>query len=192
MEHLTDPQRYILRSAIFSGALGADDLTGYEGADLSADLAVLRARNLIEADALVIPTVEGKDALEARYARVRAVLPDEVRDEIIRRFRPLDHQIKFLASQWQQAAARDDWDAKLTVIEQLSELQEETLKFIAEYQAKLPSLPEFGSRLANALEKILSGEEGYVVGVRCSSYHTTWFELHEDLLRTLERQRDPE
>lgn len=28
-------------------------------------------------------------------------------------------------------------------------------------------------------------QRDYVGGVRCDSYHTVWFELHEDLLRIL-------
>jgi hypothetical protein len=28
-------------------------------------------------------------------------------------------------------------------------------------------------------------------GVRVSSYHTVWFEMHEDLLRLLGRTREP-
>ena len=37
---------------------------------------------------------------------------------------------------------------------------------------------------------MLSGEIDYVSGVKVGSYHTVWFELHEDLLRLLGRSRE--
>ena len=46
-------------------------------------------------------------------------------------------------------------------------------------------------RLAEALARASAGETDYVSGVRVASYHTVWFELHEDLLRLLGRTREP-
>jgi hypothetical protein len=37
---------------------------------------------------------------------------------------------------------------------------------------------------------VLSGAIDYVSGVKVDSYHTVWFELHEDLLRMLGRSRE--
>jgi hypothetical protein len=42
----------------------------------------------------------------------------------------------------------------------------------------------YGSRLANALRRVLGGELGYV-SETLESYHSIWFQLHEDLLATL-------
>ena len=35
-----------------------------------------------------------------------------------------------------------------------------------------------------------AGEHDWVSGARIDSYHTVWFELHEDLLRMLGRERE--
>jgi hypothetical protein len=47
-------------------------------------------------------------------------------------------------------------------------------------------------RLNAALDRISAGDNDYVSGVRVDSYHTVWFELHEDLLATLGIERGHE
>ena len=42
----------------------------------------------------------------------------------------------------------------------------------------------------HAYDKVLAGEHDWVSGARIDSYHTVWFELHEDLLRMLGRERE--
>ena len=46
------------------------------------------------------------------------------------------------------------------------------------------------TRLDEAYDKVLAGEHDWVSGARIDSYHTVWFELHEDLLRMLGRERE--
>jgi pyruvate,orthophosphate dikinase len=45
-----------------------------------------------------------------------------------------------------------------------------------------PRLAHYRRRLAHALEKIHLGETNYVARPILDSYHTVWFELHEDLI----------
>lgn len=186
-------QLRVLRSIVFAGALGdASDIIGYRGADIAADIGALTSAGLIEIDGFLMPTEAGIATLEGWYAKDRAGLGEPDRDAVIARFRPLDLEIKRLATRWQDADERDDWDGRMSVIEALNVLHDNIGKFIAEHRDRLPRFEEFGDRLGIALEKILDGETDYVVSVRLPSYHTVWFEFHEDLLRTLERHRDPE
>lgn len=46
-----------------------------------------------------------------------------------------------------------------------------------------------GRRLRNALAKVVAGDNDYFTKPMFPSYHSAWFELHEDLLATLGRQR---
>ena len=48
----------------------------------------------------------------------------------------------------------------------------------------------YKQRLDDAYDKVLAGEHDWVSGARIDSYHTVWFELHEDLLRMLGRERE--
>ena len=47
-------------------------------------------------------------------------------------------------------------------------------------------------RLRNALARVEAGDDDYFTRPMFPSYHTTWFELHEDLLATLGRTRSSE
>jgi len=44
-------------------------------------------------------------------------------------------------------------------------------------------------RLAAAMERLREGDERYFTGVTVDSFHTVWFECHEDLIQTLGRER---
>jgi hypothetical protein len=44
-------------------------------------------------------------------------------------------------------------------------------------------------RLASALEQLRAGDERFFTGVTVDSFHTVWFECHEDLIQTLGRDR---
>ena len=49
----------------------------------------------------------------------------------------------------------------------------------------LSRFDNYPSRFASALEKVLSGDLDWLTKPIMPSYHTVWFELHEDLLATL-------
>jgi hypothetical protein len=188
-----DEEIRLLRQIIFSGALAtSDDIIGFGEPEIDLHLERLRAAGWIEPPPLIVATATGEDRLEAWYDQLRGNLDPAQRDEIIDRFRPLDIEIKRLASAWQEAVQRDDWDGRVSVVEGLADLHERTDAFVAEHAARLPALPHFASRLGAALDRVLDGDADHVVGVRCDSYHTVWFQMHEDLLRTLQRQRDAE
>ena len=48
----------------------------------------------------------------------------------------------------------------------------------------------YSAKLIKALEKSEDGELEWVSDAKLDSYHTVWFELHEDLLRLLGRSRE--
>jgi hypothetical protein len=49
----------------------------------------------------------------------------------------------------------------------------------------------YGTRLTTALDRVLGGNPAYVADT-LDSYHTVWFQLHEDLLVTLGISREEE
>ena len=51
-------------------------------------------------------------------------------------------------------------------------------------------LERYLHRLDAAYDNVLAGDLDYLSGARVDSYHTVWFELHEDLLRMLGRARE--
>jgi hypothetical protein len=183
----------LLRLVIFAGAFrNKSDIIGYDGADIDAALGALTDAGLIECAGIIIPTPAGLEAMEQWYAADRRELNSADRNALLERFRPLDRELKRIASAWQEAAARDDWDRRLESIEALSALHENTLAYIDQAPASLSRFADFRRRLERAHAGVINGETDFFVGVRCDSYHTIWFQFHEDLLRLLQRERDAE
>ena len=79
----------------------------------------------------------------------------------------------------------------MAAVEALTNLHERTLRLTGNHIAAMPRFVEFRDRLGNALEKVLDGDTNFFVGVDVDSYHTIWSQFHEDLLRLLQLERDP-
>jgi pyruvate,orthophosphate dikinase len=183
----------LLRLVVFAGAMGdKSDVIGYEDVTIDDALAALKEAGLIEHDGFIAPTPLGVQAVDDWYARDRQGLSEADKRALIAQFRPLDLEIKRLASAWQDATARDDWDGRLASIEALTSLHAKAMTFVDHFAAAVPRFAEFQRRLEHAISLVLDGETDFFVGVRCDSYHTVWFHFHEDLLRLVQRDRDRE
>jgi pyruvate, orthophosphate dikinase len=68
------------------------------------------------------------------------------------------------------------------VAARLSQLHVSADPIIGRIEQAAPRLTHYRRRLAHALEKIHLGETSYVARPILDSYHTVWFELHEDLI----------
>jgi hypothetical protein len=60
---------------------------------------------------------------------------------------------------------------------------------LSKFENILPRFAYYRTRLLAALEKAEAGNIQWVSSPTIESYHTLWFELHEDLLRLLGRLR---
>jgi hypothetical protein len=61
-----------------------------------------------------------------------------------------------------------------------------------ELARSLRRFANYGPRLTTALERVRSGDIDWFTKPMIASYHTIWFELHEDLLATLGIERGQE
>jgi hypothetical protein len=68
-------------------------------------------------------------------------------------------------------------------------LHERALTVLGRFAAALPRMAVYRDKLETALEKAEDGAVEWVSDAKLDSYHTVWFELHEDLLRMLGRER---
>jgi hypothetical protein len=138
-------------------------------------------------------------ALEARYGLYFADLrADPAFVAQYERFEVVNRILKQIITDWQtipvrgERVANDHGDKAYdeAVIARLGDLHERAEPILAALAARAPRLGRYGRMLAEALEKAEDGEAAWVSDVRRESYHTVWFELHEDLLRILGRSRD--
>ena len=82
-----------------------------------------------------------------------------------------------------------DYDAQL--LSRLLRIDHAAQRICSDLASRLMRFGVYGDRLTTALEKALAGNTEYVTD-RLDSYHTVWFQLHEDLLVTLGISREEE
>ncbi|HXT09452.1 MAG TPA: hypothetical protein VN715_21250 [Roseiarcus sp.] len=112
-------------------------------------------------------------------------------------FERLNTVLKQLITDWQTIPVRgervpndhsdEDYDSR--IIDKLGDLHERIEPVIAQLASALPRMSIYGEKLAEALDKAEKGAIAWVSDAKIESYHTVWFELHEDLLRLMRRER---
>ena len=115
-------------------------------------------------------------------------------------FLTLDHRVKTTVTAWQlkgdgaEPVLNDHTDAAYDgrVLDDLAALHEDADRWIAANVACVPRLEAYRARLAGALGRAQAGDQRYVASPRVDSYHTVWFELHEDLILLAGRNRADE
>jgi len=137
-------------------------------------------------------------ALDGQYAREYASLRTNVTFlQAYENFEEINVQLKALITDWQTIEvggarlANDHSDASydIRIVDRLGNLHERADRILAQFAHGLPRLDYYRSNLAEALERAEDGQSEWVSDARLPSYHTLWFELHEDLLRILGRRR---
>ncbi len=144
-------------------------------------------------------TPKGRQRLDAAYPEEFAILRENERFVAgYDRFERINRELKGLMTEWQtvpvggEQVPNDhtdpDYDAR--IIDRLGELHEQAEPMLRQLIEAVDRLDLYRQRLDAAYDRAMGGETDYVSGVRVDSYHTVWFELHEDLLRMLGRQRE--
>lgn len=160
--------------------------------------------SLAQADLLVVvggsamPTDDAAQVLDQHaadfYANVRT---DPEVLALVERFDQVNDAFLTTMSSWQQVKVGDrrvandhtdeDYDAK--VIDQLDRLVARLGPLIEAFVGFDARFSTYRERFDQALEKVDQGATEYVSSPTVESVHNVWFEFHEDLLRTLGRER---
>jgi hypothetical protein len=83
-----------------------------------------------------------------------------------------------------------DYDAE--VIKRLVGIHDRVRPVTADLREEMGRFAAYGDRLRAAVERVVGGEPEWFTKPVIDSYHTIWFELHEDLLCTLGIERASE
>jgi DNA-binding MarR family transcriptional regulator len=138
---------------------------------------------------------------QAQEALLRAELHEcGGRDAIFdayKRFLDLNTDLLSVCTAWQmkdEATINDHTDAAYdkSVIDRLHELHDRVEPIIADLEATLDRYCGYRSRLVASLEKLRNGQNEWFTKPLIDSYHTVWFQLHEDLLNSLGIERSQE
>ena len=115
-------------------------------------------------------------------------------------FRLLDGRMKDTVTAWQVRADGDEqqlndhtdaaYDAR--VLGTLARLHADTVTWMTPLAGAFARFGRYRGRLEQALEAARNGDQRYVTSPRVDSYHSIWFELHEDLIRLAGHERSGE
>jgi hypothetical protein len=101
-------------------------------------------------------------------------------------FRGVNREFKSLVSDWQlkHGEPNDHGDADYdgAVLAALDHVHRTVLPILASASAQLPRLDAYSAKLSAALDKIHAGDTTWLTRPLVDSYHTVWFELHEELI----------
>jgi hypothetical protein len=142
-------------------------------------------------------TAAGRERLAELLVELRAQLPpDSVSglDQLYRRFGPLNAEFKELCARWQLRGPslndHRDRDHDEQCICSLEDLHARFLPIAIRVGQTVPHLSSYPDRFRSALRRLLDdGDFEYFTKPFIDSYHTVWFEFHEDLIAMLGRER---
>ena len=175
-------------------------ILGMEVETVRATLAQLvEGKRVVEAQGKYMLAPAARMALDSDYSR----LYEEARGDSSFRdgyneFERLNTTLKQLITEWQTIEVRGqsvpndhrDKDRDDKIIDRLGELHERAEAALEKLARVLPRFSIYRDKLAAALEKTEDGDIAWVSDAKIESYHTLWFELHEDLLRLMRRERE--
>jgi hypothetical protein len=183
--------------AVLAGATGFDDdvVTGAL-AGLADEELVVRREGRVSGWSL---SPAGR---EEHRRRIEAELEEaDTRAEVdgcYRRFLALNGELLALCTAWQmregpgvEPVLNDHRDAAYdaAIVERLGRVHQAVLPVCDDLAGALPRYRPYRPRLDAAHRRVRAGEAEWLTRPLIDSYHTVWFELHEDLLVTLGIER---
>ena len=145
-------------------------------------------------------TPPGRLWLQAHLDSERAGIDGAATDRLYLRFMQHDDRFKRLITDWQmrtidgRQVLNDHADAAYdaSVRERLCGFHREAKSLIEEICVTASRLKPFSSRFARAAAAAAAGDGSMIASPLKDSYHTVWFELHEELMHLSGRSRAAE
>jgi hypothetical protein len=208
MAHRSDPRLLVLHGLRLKGVAGPDsvaDAVGLPVAEVGRQVEVLESQGFaVHRDGP--PTGWSlTPAGRAEHARVVAHEVDATgsRDTVASaytRFRALNAGVLEACSRWQvrelagHPVRNDHGDAAYDhgVVADLVALHRRAEPVVSDLAGALERYRRYRAHLDRAIAKVEAGEGEWLTNPLMPSYHTVWFELHEDLLTTLGLDRSAE
>jgi hypothetical protein len=205
MAHRSEPRFLVLHGLRLKGFAEAGPVA--DGAGLAVD-DVEAALQALAGEGLVSRRegrISGWSLTSDGRVEHRRLLGDEldasgakaVVDDAYRRFLEVNPELLAVCTAWQLRPEGDasvpndhsDADHDRRVVERLVAVDEAVRPITADLERQLERFGRYRPRLGAAVERALAGDGDWITKPIIDSYHTVWFELHEDLLCTLGIER---
>ena len=201
MAHPSDVELLVLLAVRVRSVTSTGDVATAVGVDVDRAQALLER---FEGDGLVRRyggarpgwslTADGRQDGERRLAaELDGTGTREVVASAYAGFRRLNPELLAACTDWQLRPGpegpmvNDHLDAThdAAAVARLEGVHREALDVLAPAAAALERYADYAPRLQIALDRVRAGSEDWFDKPMIDSYHTVWFELHEDLLATL-------
>lgn len=145
-------------------------------------------------------TPAGRASADAVLDRERTTIaPQRIAHEY-ERFIPINDAFKQLVTRWQlrtvdgKQVRNDHADPEYdrSVLEGLDRIHGDVSPLLDDIAQLVPRAGAYRSRLDRALDKVKAGDLRYMTAPDRDSYHTVWFELHQDLIGLCGTTREKE
>ena len=154
---------------------------------------------LVQVDDTYLLSPAGRMILDSEYSRFcYEIRADEDFVNSYNKFEAINRNLKQLLTEWQTVEVgghiipndHSDSDYDERIIDRLGAIHDQFEPILGRMISRIGRFEHYKFKLINALEKAEDGDIDWVSDARIESYHTVWFELHEDLLRLLGQTRE--
>ncbi|PWI06179.1 hypothetical protein DIZ27_34680 [Streptomyces sp. NWU339] len=191
----------VLQAARLKGRINADVVAAYGAipvveAQTRID-ALLDADWVKQAGASVRITPEGRERLAELLSEERSTIAQTALQQAYHEFDDFNSELKAIVTAWQMKdgeTPNDHTDSAYDqgVITRLAALHERFAPLLARIAAAAPRLASYPGRFGHAIDQVQQGDHSFVARPITDSYHTVWFELHEELIGLLGLSRADE
>jgi hypothetical protein len=192
MSELTVLQAVRLKGRVSPADLAATLDAG--PADIATTVERLNADGLLVGGATLRLTPAGRERLSALLTEERNGVDATALKASYDEFRSINTDFKALVTDWQLKAGQpnthDDTDYDAAVLARLDGVHQRVLTIVAAAATQLPRLRGYSAKLQTALDKVKAGENAWLTRPLIDSYHTVWFELHEELILSVGLTRE--
>ena len=184
----------VLQAVRLKGRVSRDDLAATLGGDFVDVVDRLVCEGLLLDGPTLRLSPEGRGRLEGLLADERSQVDTAAVLAAYDEFRSVNTEFKALVTDWQlkdgQPNTHEDVGYDAAVLARLDDVHRRVTPIIAVAAAQLPRLSRYSVKLQTALDNIHAGETMWLARPLIDSYHTVWFELHEELILAAGRTRE--
>jgi hypothetical protein len=182
----------VLQAIRLKGRVRPDDLAATldeDAAQIAGTVEQLSASGLLVAGATLRLSVGGRARLESLLTEEREGIDTAAMTAAYNDFRAVNADFKALVTDWQLKGGpqgtpntHDDAAYDAAVLARLDVVHQRVTPIVDAAATALPRLRHYSAKLVAALEKIKAGDVVWLTRPLIDSYHTVWFELHEELI----------
>jgi hypothetical protein len=184
VREVTVLQAIRLKGRVSEAALAAT--LGAPVATVAAEVAELAGAGLVVTGTSIKLSDAGRTRCAELLAAERADVDAQTLAAAYDRFRVVNAEFKAVVTDWQlregQPNAHDDAGYDAAVLARLDDVHHRAIPVIVTAATQLSRLNAYADKLNTALARIVTGETSWLTRPLVDSYHTVWFELHEELI----------